>query len=221
MPSIPFVTAIQNVAADLTTAELADLTAYGTGSNPDRADLALFLVLYKRDALLNDTAISVSNTNPTTVSSWSFNLSINDGWYVGILFGFPIWASGAFDADECVYHDTVYYKANTTTSEEPGTGSDWDVITDILSEVLNLANSGVYITQTNNFSTDRSEAGKLGDELADLGQNIISGKCKNWEDAASVLFPAGLIESAWVNFRRGDNVKAQKTIDFVQARYAA
>lgn len=220
MPSIPFVTAIENESADLVTGVLVDLTTYG-GSNPDRSDLALYAYLFKRNANLEDTSITLVNTSPTTVNQWSFNLSLKDGLYVAIVFGFPIWSAGSFTADQCVYHDGVYYKANTGTSEEPGTGSDWDTITDILDEILTLDGSGVYITQTNNFSTARSEAGKLGDNLAALGQKIVSGKCKNWEDAASSLYPAGLIESAWVNFRRGDNVEAQEIIDFVQNRYAA
>ncbi len=218
MPSIPFVTAIEAESSDLVTARLVDLTSYTT---PARADLALFLYLYKRDVTSTDTPVIVSNASPTSVPYWEFNLAASDGWYRAIIFGFPIWTAISYAADKCVYHGGVYYKANTTTVEEPGTGSEWDSITDILSEVLNIADSGVYITQTNNFSTARSEAGTLGDNLAALGQKIINGKCKNWEDAASTLFPAALIESAWVNFRRGDNVNAQEIIDFVQDRFAA
>lgn len=216
MPSIPFVTSIQNESADLVTAELADLTTY---SSPARSALALYAYLYKRDAALSDTAITIDNTDPVNVTLWSFALAANDGWYVGIVFGFPIWAAGSFDADECVYHGGNYYKANTTTTQTPG-GAQWDLISDILAEVLNLANSGVYITQTNNFSSARSESGTLGDNLAALGQRIISGSCKNWEDASSVLYPAALIESAWVNFRRGDNVPAQEIIDYVQQNWS-
>lgn len=216
MPSIPFVTSIQNESADLVTADVVDLTTY---SSPARADLALYLYLYKRAADLTDTPITISNTDPENVASWSFSLAANDGWYVAIIFGFPIWAAGSYDADKCVYHNGNYYKADVSTSGEPGVSGDWDLITDILAEVLNLDDSGVYITQTNNFSTARSEAGRLGDNLAALGQNIVSGKCKNWEDASSVLFPAGLIESAWVNFRRGDNTEAQNIIDYVQQNW--
>ncbi len=218
MPSIPFVTAIEAESADLVTGRLVDLTSYTT---PAREDLALYLYLYKRDVASVDTAVTVSNASPTSVTYWEFDLATSDGWYPAIIFGFPIWAAGSFAADKCVYHSGVYYKANTTTTETPGAGSEWDIITDILSEVLNLADSGVYITQTNNFSTARSEAGTLGDNLAALGQKIINGKCKNWEDAASSLYPAALIESAWVNFRRGDNVNAQEIIDYVQERFAA
>lgn len=217
MPSIPFVTQIQNESADLVTADIVDLTTYTT---PARTDLALYMYLYKRAADLTDTSITVSNTDPENVESWEFSLSANDGWYVAILFGFPIWSAGSYAQYKCVYHSGNYYKASTSTTGTPGVSVDWVLITDILAEVLNLANSGVYITQTNNFTTARSESGDLGDNLAALGQNIQSGKCKNWEDAASAIYPAALIESAWVNFRRGDNTEAQNIIDYVQQNWA-
>lgn len=218
MPSIPFVTQIQNESADLVTAELADLTTYST---PARADLALYLYLYKRDADSNDTAITIDNSDPTAVTAWEFDIASTDGWYVAIVFGFPIWSAGTYAANKCVYRAGTYYKANTSTSGTPGSSVDWDVITSIIDEVLNLSSSGVYITQTNNFTTARSESGPIGDNMAQFGQIVKSGKPKNWEDAASVLFPDGLIESAWVNFRRGDNSQAQEIIDFVQQNYAA
>jgi hypothetical protein len=217
MPSIPFLTAIESESADLVTGRLVDLTTY---TSPARNTLALYAYLYKRDVSSVDSPIALSNANPTTVTFWEFTLPASDGWYVAIIFGFPVWSAGTYAADKCVYHSGVYYKANTSTTEEPGVGSEWDVITDIQAEVLGLADSGVYITQTNNFSTAHSEAGTLGDNLAALGQKIINGKCKNWEDAGSTLFPAALIESAWVNFRRGDNVNAQEIIDYVQERFA-
>jgi hypothetical protein len=218
--SYPFITTITNVSADLTTAQLVDLTTYG-GSSPDRDELALYAYLYKRTADLTDTQISLDNTSPLTVNAWSFALAANDGWYVAVIFGFPIWSAGTFNLNECVYHDGVYYVANTTTTEEPGTGGDWDVISDILAEVLNLDDSGVYITTTNNFSTDRSGAGPVGDALADLGPDIKAGKCKDWAQAADVITGGALIQSAWANFRRADYQEAQEIIDYVQQNYAA
>jgi hypothetical protein len=220
MPSIPFVTAIQNVSADVTTAELIDLTTNYGGSNPARDELALYAYLYKRDAELNDTAVTISNDDPLNVVAWSFDLNGLDGWYVAIIFGFEIWAAGTFNVNQCVYHSGAYYKALGTTTEEPGTGSDWDVITDIQSEVLNLGADNVYITQTNNFTTAIVESGKLGNVLQQLGQKIIQGKVKNSDDAATALFGAGLVESAWVNFRRGDYQDAQEIVDFITGQWA-
>jgi hypothetical protein len=211
-----FVTAIDSEAADLSTAEIVDLSTY---TSPARDELALYLYLYKRDSSLSDTAVSVSNTDPLNVTAWSFTV-IGDGWYRAILFGFPIWAPGTYAANKCVYYSGNYYKANTSTAQTPG-GANWDLITDILSEVLNLYNSGVEITQTNNFTTMNAEASPLGDQLQDLGPKIRTGKCKNINDAVTVLLGESLIDSAWFNFERGDNVEAQQIIDYVNSQWAA
>lgn len=217
MPSLPFVTAIRNVSADVTTAELNDLSTYG-GSVPDRDQLALYAYLFKRDAQDNDTAITLTNDNPLTANAWGFSL-LGDGLYIAIIFGFPIWEAGSYVQNDCVYHETLYYKANGATTEEPGVGTDWDEIVDIQSEVLNLGSLNTYITQTENFTTAILESGKGGDILQALGQKIIQGKIKNSDDAASALFFGALIESAWVNFRRGDSQDAQEIVDYLTSQY--
>jgi len=221
MSSIPFVTAIENESADCTTADLVDLTVYG-GSAPNRNTLALFLYLYKRDAQDNDTPITVDNTTPLTVGTWSFSLAPPDGWYVGILFGFPLWAAGTYTMNNCVhYSDGNYYQcAVASTTSVPGTDSDWTLITDILGTVLNLSNSNVYITQTNNFTTCKAEI-PVGDQLQALSQKIVQGKCKNWEDAAKALYGAALIQGAIINFRRLTLEDAQNVIDFVDNQWLA
>ena len=38
------------------------------------------------------------------------------------------WSAGDYLADDAVFHDGSAYVANTDTSEEPGTGSDWDML---------------------------------------------------------------------------------------------
>jgi hypothetical protein len=216
-----FVLDIQNVSSDLSSAQLVDLSTYG-GANPDRDTLALFLYLYKRDASMVDTAITVSNTAPTTVTEWDFALPTEDGNFVYIIFGFPVWTAGSYTIDNCVEYAGVYYKALTTTSATPGTDpTKWAVITDILSEVLNLSNSNVTITQGYAFSTAVAEAGPIGDAMAALGPKIIAGACKNLNDASATIYGAALIESAWMNFRRQDYTQAQEIMDFVDQQFAA
>ena len=219
MPNLPFITAIQNESADVLTAELQDLSTYG-GAGPARDELALYLYLYKRDASLNDTAVTITNDDPVNANSWPFSLN-GDGWYVAILFGFPIWEAGSYVELDCVYHDGVYYIANGATSGEPGVSGDWDVITDIITECLNVGSGNLYITQTDNFTTAILESGKVGDILQTLGQKIIQGKVKNSDDAATALFGGGIVESAWVNFRRGDTQDAQEIVDWITGQWAA
>lgn len=217
--ALAVLTSIQNVSADISTADLVDGTIYGA-PNADRNDLAAYLYLYKRNAQQVDTAVIVSNTSPLTVTRWSFTLA-GDGWYRAVLFLFPIWTAGAYVINNCVYHSGSYYKANTSTTETPGAGSEWDLITDILGEVLDLDDSNVTIGQTNNFITPNAEAGVLGDNLQDLGPKIKAGKCKDINDAVNVLFGESLLDSAWNNFARGDNVEAQEIVDFINNQWAA
>lgn len=217
--ALAILTDIENISASLETAELVDLTTYG-GANADRDELALYLYLYKRSAELVDTPITIANTDPLNVTAWSFTLA-GDGLYRAIVFAFPIWAAGTYNLNNCVYHSGAYYKANTTTTGTPGVSGDWDTITDILAEVLNLASSNVTIGQTNNFTTANAEANVVGDYLVDLGPLIKQGKCKDVNQAAQVLLLEGLIDSAWMNFERGDVVEAQQIIDYVNSQFAA
>lgn len=213
-----FLTAIENVSADLTTAELRDLSQYG-GSNPNRSQLALYVYLYKRDAQNNDTAISISNTIPLTANSWSFALPLPDGVFVAIVFGFYIWSAGTYPSGTARYYNGSYYLANTSTSSVPGADGTWTLITDVRGQVT--GNITVEQTQTYNWSAAHSQSGKLGDALADFGPSVINGKCRDLVKVLNVLTPAGLIESAFTNFRAGDYQTAQSTIDYIQNNYAA
>lgn len=210
------VTDIENVSADLTTASLVDLTTWGS---PARNAVALYLYLYKRAADLTNTQLTVVNTSPLSVTSWSFTLT-GDGWYVAIVFAFPIWSAGTYTLNNCVYYNGNYYVVNTaSTTQTPG-GGNWTLITDILATVLNLSNSNVTIGQTNNFTSAICEAGPLGDNLADLAPKIRAGKCKDINDAVRVLYGESLIDSAWMNFERGDNVEAQEDVDYINSAFS-
>lgn len=204
-------TDIEDVLADLSGASLRDLTVWGS---PARNTVALYTYLYKRSADLVDTAVTIDNSAPLTVTEWAFLLA-GDGWYRAIVFAFPIWSAGAYALNKAVYYNGNYYYANTSTSGTPGVSVDWTLVTDVLAQILNLANSGVTIGQTNNFTTANVEAGKLGDNLQDLGPLIRTGKCKNINDAVNVLYGEALVDSAWMNFERGDNVEAQQIVDSI------
>jgi len=212
-----FITDIENTSEDLSTAELRDISQYG-GSNPDRDQLALYVYLYKRDAQNNDTQITVTNTSPLTANAWSFALPAQDGVFVAIVFGFYIWSAGTYTLGTCRYYNGYYYKANTSTSSTPGSDSTWDLITDILGTCS--GNTSVEQTQTYNWSDAHCSSGKLGDRLADFAPSVRDGRCKDVNKAMQVLFGAAMIESAFVNFRRGDYTAAQSSIDFTQANYA-
>lgn len=215
-----FLTDIEDIASDLSTGGLKDISIYG-GSNPDRDTIAIFAYLWKRAADMTDTALVLDNTTPLTVNSWTFALPQQDGVFVAILLGFPLYQNGTYILGNCVYYLGNYYECiAASTTALPTDATKWELLTDILSSVLNLSNSNVIITQTYNWSDAHVSSGQLADTLADLGTQIKNGKCKNWNIAAQALLGGGLVESAWTEFRRGGYVQAQEDIDFIQAQTA-
>lgn len=212
--ALTFVTYIGKTSADLSSSFLIDATVYG-GANPARNTLALYIYLYKRAADNTDTQIVIDNSTPLTAVEWPFTLPAPDGIFVSMIFAFTIWSAGTFPNLSGVYYNGAYYRSNKSTSGTPGASADWDLITDIIGTFT--GNSTVQQAQTYNFSADRARAGQLGDAMAALGQRMIAGLCKNWEDSAAVLTGAGLVESAWCNFRRTNYVDAQNIMDYVDA----
>lgn len=220
--AITNLTAIREESADCVSAVLADLTTdYGVGGNPARSALALYTYLYKRSAALADTAITIDNSDPENVTEWGFDLITDtDGWYVAFVFNFRKWSAGTFTLNNCVYHSGSYYKVNVaSTTGTPGASGDWTLITNVMTQVYGVSSTNVDVTQTNNFTTCNADSGPIADNLADFGEKVKSGKCKNWAEAADVLFGAALIESATVNHRRSDNEEAQEIIDYVNANF--
>lgn len=212
--ALTFITSIQQVSADLTTGFLVDSTVYG-GSNPARSSLALYVYLVKRDALNNDTYLTIDNSSPLTATEWMFTMPTQDGNFVANIFGFNIWTAGTYNNNACVYYGSNgnYYIANTSTSSVPGADGTWTLITNI--QQTATGNSTVYQGQTYNFSAAVAQSGSLALALADFGNNVKIGRYKSWEDAAQVLIGPALIQSALTNFRQGNYTNAQSIMDYV------
>lgn len=217
-PMIVFLADIESVSVPLNLGYVTDLSSYG-GSNPARNTLALFVYLYKRAADNTDIQITIDNSLPLTATQWAFTLPAQDGNFVAIIFGFDIWQAGTYNNLNCVYYAGSYYVANTTTSQTPGTGGNWTLITDILATCT--GNASVEQTQIYMWSSARAEAGVIGDTLADLSEKIRDGRCSSWSDAGAALTGAAMINGAFANFRRGDYVNAQKDMDFIDQQTAA
>lgn len=219
MATVVFSTDIENVSADLTSAQLVDITHYTT---PARSALYLYAYLFKRSSDNTDTQLTLDNSAPNTVTAWTFSLPQQDGTFIGIIFGFVLWVPGVYTLGNSVYYNGSYYRVGVaSTSGTPGVSVDWILIANILSEVLNLANSNVSITQTYNFSAVRAATGPLGDALASFGLSVKSGKCKDWQQASSVLIGATLISSAWTLFRSMNYSAEQDIMDYLDAQTAS
>lgn len=223
MPTITYITQIERESADCTTATIKDYTPWGTVGYPNRVDIGLFMRLVKRsaDSPPVDTSIVINNTDPLNVIEWNISLA-GDGWYFATIFGYTKWVAGTYDKDECVIYATngnVYKaKANGVTSI-PTTTADWQLITDPTSvDQENLANSGIYINNTHNFTTCNGEI-KVGNQLETLADQIIDGRPKDWEDTTMALLGRALLNGAWVKHYRVKNQQAQVITDFINQRY--
>ncbi len=215
MPTITFITQIERESADGSTAVLKDYTTY---TDPARNTLALFLRLVKRSAELVDTAIEIDNSIPLTVDEWTFDLA-GGGWYYATIFGFPVWAAGTYNIDECVYYSTNgrYYQANANgVVSVPTEVADWTELTDPTS--IEDIDTNVAINYTHNFTTYDAEI-PVGDQLESLADQIIDGVPKDWEDTTLALLGLALLNGAWVKHYRVKNQQGQRIVDFVNQKY--
>lgn len=212
--ALSFLATIEAVSADLNLGFVVDGSVYGS-PNPARNELALILLLFKRDVNQVDTPISIDNTSPLTAVQWSFTLPTPDGIFVGLFYGISLYQAGVYANLSVVYYNGVFYRSNKSTSGTPGISADWDVVTDY--QLVFTGNSTVQQSQVYMFSAARAQAGSLGDVLSDLGPTIKDGRCKDWEAAAAAITGGALVESSYANFRRGDYVNAQAIMDYVDA----
>lgn len=100
-----------------------DVTQYG-GLAPDRREdygLALFWSIddfsYDNSDLTNQT------------SEYSITSNINGLYYIKTFYVLK-WIAGTYTANSLAFHNDQFWLSSTGTSEEPGTGSDWNVIED-------------------------------------------------------------------------------------------
>jgi hypothetical protein len=221
MALVTFSADIENVAADLSTAWLVDLTNY-TSQGVPRNTIALFASLWKRDATSSDTVITITPINPATDVQWQFALPTEDGEFVTVLIGVPNWVAGTYSEYQTVfYNQNVYYVSNPAgTSQTPG-GSDWTLVqwANVYTTLTGLPSfpSNVSQTQIYNYSTAHVSTGVLADAMSDFGLKVVNGQCKDWNEAAGVMTGGALIDSGWTNFRKQNYVVSQQIMDFLQA----
>lgn len=221
MAAPTYVTDISEQSADLSTAVLFDLTNWGNSGNPARNTKALFLQLFKRDINNVDTAITIDNSSPLSVTQWNFQLAATDGNYPAVIFGYEIWSAGSYEAGNCVYYsvDGKYYQALSDTSAVPGSDElIWKTLTDPTS-IENEENTLVDVGYTMNFNTGHIEI-PISDELETLADKIESGKCRDVDQLLKSLKGVALLNGAWVNHWRIKDTQAQAIVDFVTSKYA-
>jgi hypothetical protein len=121
---------------------LTNVTGYGS-PNAEFSDYAHYAIIRKKNVNeVADSVLVLTSYDPTVATSFSAPRTV-DGWYEGKKLNILIWTAGTYAADIVKYHGGVVYKANTSTSEEPGVGSEWDVVSDLTTIE---ANASVIVT---------------------------------------------------------------------------
>ena len=131
---------------------------YGT-PNPDRADIALYLYMYKHNKDIDDSALLLFNNNPTTVSSWQIPMLV-DGYYYGKLLGFALYDPLlSYIVDDMVYHENNYYVAiDVAAPAEDSINNSliWEVISDLTADSVST-NPSIYVTPVNQVLNPRAK----------------------------------------------------------------
>lgn len=123
-----------------TTAQLNDITgAYDAVDNPtgygapnaEFADYAHFAIIRKKNVnSVADSLLTLAAYDEVTADEFIGTRSV-DGWHEGCKLNVPVWTAGTYASGTVKFYNGVIYMANTSTTETPGAGSQWDVITDL------------------------------------------------------------------------------------------
>ena len=119
-----------------------NIGGYG-GINPDRADLALYLLGYRYIEGETDEDITplINNTDPANVTSWAIANS-SDGYYYFDLLAINIWDdTTTYAVGDLVFHSQVWYKALEISldSTPSDINTDWEADPDLSLETENTS----------------------------------------------------------------------------------
>lgn len=173
------------------TATLTDATVYG-GANPARSTVAVFLELWKLDEDAAETAVTVSNSEPETVTSWSFTYT-DDGWYrarMYIIEEFSIIV--AYTTDDIVYYtDGNLYKAiQDSTGNLPTDTAFFELVTEYEDTVIDGNN---VIAEYYDFVLVEYGKKCAGDANAEWARQQDCGSCDKLKLTESFLKKRGLV----------------------------
>ena len=144
------------IASDRESFVITDSTVYGTGGNPARAAVAVYVSSYKMNAdntVADTLTVTGDDDDPETDSSWSVNYTV-DGWYKTYFVAIPDYAVSTYAIYDAVYSAGVVYRSKQNGNSETDLSNTtwWEVIADpstlannkdTSSESLNI-NSLVY-----------------------------------------------------------------------------
>lgn len=105
-------------------------TGYGA-PNDAFTDFVHYAIIRKKNVNdVDDSILTLDAYNPVTATEFEADRDV-DGWYEGTKFTIRIWSAGSYAAGTVRSHNGVIYEANTLTSQTPGAGAQWDVVSDL------------------------------------------------------------------------------------------
>lgn len=94
-------------------------------------DYAHYAIIRKKNVNgVADVVMSLLTYDPLTATEFKATRTL-DGWYEAKKLNILKWLAGTYPLDTVRYYNGVVYKANTSTSETPGAGAQWTVVTDL------------------------------------------------------------------------------------------
>jgi hypothetical protein len=135
---------ITSITADRESGILTDNTVYGTGGNPARADVGVFVVGQKMkfDSTIDSTlTVTGNHSDPETDSTWTFNIP-KDGWFRFLFVAPEDYAGGTtyalYDAVFDPTTNNVYRSLQSgNVGNSLGNTSFWELIADPAQLALN------------------------------------------------------------------------------------
>lgn len=143
------------IATTRTTATITDDTVYGTGGNPARSAVGVFMTGYKVDIEGEETALTVTSddSDPETDSVWTITLT-DDGRYK-----FPFVIIPDFDSSATyAQYDAVFQPSTNKVYRSKSAGNTSDTLTDTvfweeIADPSDLANNKDTSTESENITS--------------------------------------------------------------------
>jgi hypothetical protein len=122
----------QVIFTDVTGAYNASTNPTGYGAPNDAfTDFAHYAIIRKKNVnSVSDEVLALDAYSPVTDTVFTTDREI-DGWYEGTKLTIRIWTAATYPAGTIRSHNGVIYEANTSTSQTPGAGAQWDVNSDL------------------------------------------------------------------------------------------
>lgn len=151
-----------------------NLTGYGSPNALFTAYSHRAIIRKKNVNSVADVVLTLDTYNAVTAESFTTTRD-SDGWYEGILLDILIWVAGTYASGYVVSHNGIVYQSNQSTTETPGAGSQWTVV----SSLTSIETHSTVVKDTDGRTTPYNADVYWSRQIA---QNSQRGRCGICED---------------------------------------